>query len=264
MDDKPSSVVSRSEKGILSFIIAYMAVLAPTGYVIGINFYIGGMAEYGISTSSFPLDIQQTYVYAYYAVAIILAGIKEWVEGVFFTLTSWPGNLFSTLLLALLTIIFYLIIKRHEIKHRFFSEWEIEAGKKVTSYLSTETNDLSRAMTVTGIITMFAVGIFVILFGLFSIWAASAALGAHAGKEFAIEKRNEYLEKGCFYKEDSLWSNCRQLVSDEGDILLEGILVFHNGDYIAFFNKDGSFTKHIPPTATIRNLMAKENTMAHQ
>ena len=68
------------------------------------------------------------------------------------------------------------------------------------------------------------------------------------GEEFSIKERDDYLQNGCYFKEQSNWNNCSILLDKEGKEIAKGILVVGSLTHIAFFNDNGPRTMQIPRT----------------
>ena len=88
---------------------------------------------------------------------------------------------------------------------------------------------------------------------LFPLWSH------HEGRSYSKEIRDKYLEKGCFYEKDSLWSNCSSLKGKDGKTLYKGILIAHTKEYVAFFDCKGTVITEIPNGGTVINELSGDS-----
>jgi uncharacterized membrane protein len=237
-------------------VIAVFGILPAAGYLIGISFYQGRLAAYGVSSDAFPLALQDIYVEAFWAVGLWLAILAKEITAVFQVLSNPPGLYKLAAAAVIVMLIVYVLIK-HQSGLKSFLRNNLQPIKKMIDYLDSEKNAFTKAAgLIGGVSYLLVVGLWLVLV-LFLCWVGLPVAAYYKGRDNANITISTYLEKGCFVKEDEKWTNCKRLVASDGKQLYEGILVAHTNGYIAFFNTTGSYVSKFPENAAIVSLLPK-------
>jgi len=235
--------------------LAVIGLVAPAGYLVGLSYYQAVLSSYGVSSDSFPLQTQDAYVMAYYAIFHLLLVVTKFVSAIFEIL--FIEHLVWTLVgLTTLVTIFYLIL-RPKLEDTKNNTKIKKVFKSIFEYLHWDNNTLTRAITVVGVIFYWLMSVLLIVSALSAFWIALPLASYHKGKDIALEDIKTFRENGCEKKDQEIWTNCKSLVSNDGQILYEGILVAHNQGYVAFLTKDGTFVSKMPKDSFIRNKFAE-------
>ena len=234
----------------LQLILTVLAILAPLFYLTGLSYYQGLFTTYGISIDTFTLNIQDTYVAAYIAIAQLWLPLFLSIKNILLWMITFEGLVCISLFIISTAILLLLLKKTLTSKtYKKLSSW---LGHKLKKY-HWDTNNYSMAFGLAGILSYILVAFVYMPFGLFCLWILPSVLGYSPAKDTANKAIEEYLEKGCFYEENKRWSNCKILQSKDGKILYEGILIASTETRIAFFTKSGAIVAQIPDGALIIN-----------
>lgn len=90
----------------LQLILTVLAVLAPLFYLTGLSFHQGLLTTYGISSDTFPITVQDTYVSAYIAIShflLPLLSIKEFLAW----MVTWEGVLVIVSFVLIISILLF-------------------------------------------------------------------------------------------------------------------------------------------------------------
>jgi len=218
----------------LQYLLSFIAIFAPIFYLIGLSYHQTILNSYGLDPGLFPITLQDTYVAAYIAVTRLLLPI--YVVGI--ELFSWISeNKLSTLLraiaaLSLLAVLIFCI--KISIKSIYY--------QTVTKFIQSKlfTHTITQSYGLAGIISYLVMAFLYIPFALICLWILPTVLGAQAAKTYVNEKINDYTKYGCYFKENSRWSNCRILQSSGGKALYQGILIAQTENHIAFYTQTGT------------------------
>ncbi len=234
----------------LQLIITALAVLAPLFYLIGLSYYQALLTTYGISTDTFPINVQDTYVAAYIAIAQLWLPLFMSIKSILMWMITCEGIIsISFFILGVALLLFFL---QKILTSEIYKKLSLWLGNKLKEY-HWDTNNCSMALGLAGIFSYLVFAFIYMPFGLFCLWILPSVLGYSPAKEFANNNIDQYLQKGCFYEENKRWSNCKVLQSKDGKILYEGILIASTETRIAFFTKSGAVVAQIPNGALIIN-----------
>ncbi len=236
----------------LNTLLVLFAVLTPAVYLIGVHSYQGEMDAYGVSTNTFSISVYETYVYAFYTIGFF---INYCTNGFVTYLNNAYHLMYVFTLLMLGTAI--------GLKKVPFKQWLksklTDRSNKVLNYFSDLAikyhwnNHALTAVIAIAILSFYLLISAVLLLALFSIlWfhiPGAAYDKTHSNTEAAIAYNS--LNNCCPKNEKSKWSSCRTLTSKDGQVIYEGILVAHQGDYVGFYSEKGSFVTQIPSGAQI-------------
>jgi hypothetical protein len=252
--------LKNSNSSRLKLFLAVVGIFTPAGYLIGLSFYQGTFIAYGISKSTdvFPISVQEVYVTAYYAISYLFMGISSLIIKVFTSLFSAPTIYWSLSFIALLVAILYLTFKRPPFLKNWLPKWLINLVQKSIYYLHWDNNNLTKVVGIISALSYLILSLIYIILAISLFWVFTPWVASYKGQEVAEEKRDKYLEKGCFYEKDSLWSNCMSLKSKDGKTICKGILIAHTKEHVAFFNSKGTVIVKIPIDSTIVNELSKK------
>ena len=92
------------------------------------------------------------------------------------------------------------------------------------------------------------------------VWVLVPHLAYQVGVDSARNHVDKYLdqEKGCVVVENKRWGRCKTLLSKDGKVIYEGLLITHSNNLIAFVTKEGSFVTTFPQGGVIRNTFFEE------
>lgn len=223
---------------ILNFIIAFLGVLTPGAYLIGLSFYQGAISAYGVDPATFPSSAPDVYVTAYYAIGHFLLAISEIVAKLLNKIFISPVIYYMIAATFALILITYLALKHYE-KVKSSKFWLLVSS--VVRYLHWKNNNFTRSIGIVGIASY---GLMTSLFVLIMIaifwWAAPYAAYNNAQK-IEKEKIDLFLENGCHENEISNWNNCVTILNRDNIVMSSGIFIAANTEGIAIFKADGSY-----------------------
>jgi hypothetical protein len=239
-------------KIVIEITIAIILFFSPLLYLIGIAFHEGYASAYGISTGFFPLSSLELKEYIYFL----------YIEKV---IIKFLCDIFCYVVICVLVIPIFLSIlsslKKQFSSYNFFQEIDsfldkrwfppIKKWPKLAEFFQNIESNVKWLIGNKFFLFLISILLVSIIFGYF------VYLAGKEGKEYANTHRKDYLEKGCFFKEDGIWSNCDSLVNQKGEILHTGLLIATSNNYIAFFNCEGSIVTKFPNDAVIRNEIKK-------
>ncbi|MCL6416396.1 hypothetical protein MIB92_12105 [Aestuariirhabdus sp. Z084] len=235
----------------ITLLLAALTLLAPAGYLIGLNYYVGRLSALGVNGSVFPFSMQDAYVYAYYTIGFWLHELSISLREFLVSLLVWPNNLLTVAVISALTAFFYGLIKLIRLAkkdkltpffHKYFS---------VLSFLHWGNNDFSKSVSIVGLTSYTLSSILLALVYLFALWFIFPTMAYKTGVAKTEKMRLEYLEKGCYQNADTQWNNCHKLISANGEEMYEGILISQSSEYIALFTKKGSMVMRTPAASVV-------------
>ncbi|MEZ9822972.1 hypothetical protein AB4238_20495 [Shewanella sp. 10N.286.45.A1] len=242
MSDSPEKKTNR-----LDLFIAYLGVLAPAGYLIGLSYYQGKLAAFGVSAAAFPLSVQDIYVSAYYAIGSSLLAVGSVVVDFIKLIFTWYSISFAVVCIGFS----YFVIKKKGNESSSLTINLTSKFKSVISYLHWKNNDFTKAVGVTGLAFYSILSILYVLIFLVVFWYAIPSFAHNKGSEIGVQIRTDYLENGCHIKSKEFWGNCHALIDKDGKTIFKGVLVIHSKDHVAFFNENGSLAIKVPQGACI-------------
>ncbi len=253
VSEESSSLSNSSEKKIkrINLLLAYLAVLTPAGYLVGLSFYQGRLAAFGVSADAFPLAIQDTYVSAYYAIGYFLLAVSSVFTDFLNTIFSWPKVIYTLGVISSFIGLCYWMIKRKKSPDSKIKQWLRIRTKELISYLHWENNDFTKAVGIAGLASYGVLSILYVLAFLAIFWFMVPAIAYYRGLDNGEDIRSKYLESGCHIADDAYWGNCHKLNDKDGTLILKGILVVHTKEHVAFFHDGGSIVMGIPQGSSI-------------
>ncbi|WP_271272851.1 hypothetical protein [Aliamphritea hakodatensis] len=247
---------TKQEKGgfKLHHYIAVIGLFGPAIYLFGLRYYQGLLYEFGVDNSSFPIAAHEAYIYAYYATTHIIDAL--FIEG-----WAWLTSLsvLEVISIPLLSVGgLYIFAKRRDLPKPSFEGWFGQLLTKLWNYLHWENNKLTQALVLTGLGSYVVLSILYLLIVLGFAWLLIPYAAYSVGKSSAESRIDDYLdpEKGCAALEGKRWGPCKALLSSDGKVMYEGILILHSGNLISFFTREGAFVTTFPPGGVIRNKLS--------
>lgn len=215
-EDEKSSFFKNSSiilAGIVGFII-------PAFYLFGLRFYEGALNAYGINRNSFTLDTIDVYVYGYDAISHVVFNFL---------------NVFATIMISVLTFIIILIVLLL-IYRALLSK---QGFKKIVHFFKFD-NNINDEL-VERLFNLYTIAILTIstLAVLGVLWIAIPQWAYKKGGYLQNEKIKAYHVQDCHAQDDD-WSNCTQILDQNGTKVFEGLLIGVKGDKVAFYEKSGS------------------------
>ncbi|MCC4833831.1 hypothetical protein LMH66_14400 [Shewanella sp. 10N.7] len=250
---------SENKSNRLNLFLAYLGVLTPAGYLIGLSYYQGKLSAFGISSETFPLSVQDTYVSAYYAIGYSLLAIGSVVGEFIELIFSWPSIIYTiSVVFGFIGLCYYSIKKKKKTPLKSMNYF-MEKCKGLISYFHWKNNDFTKAVGIAGLASYGVLSILYALLFLAIFWFAIPAVAYYKGSENAVKIRDDYLENGCHVDDKAFWGNCQKLQTKNREHILEGILIVHSKEHVAFFNKEGSFVLKIPQGARVIKELPNRN-----
>jgi len=239
--------------------------LTPASYLMGSLYYQGIMTGYGVDLSSFPIGINSTYVYSYFAAldlftsftGVLLALLKE-----LFT----PPKLYTTLLFVVcFTVAIYLLflIAKHPEKWQPVKESGFLA--KIIDYFHWENNAFSAAVGVTGFVSGSFFAVIYVVFFVFVLWWGVPYASFYKGKLVSKKDVARYMEKGCYFPDGELWNTCTTVFDENKNIVYKGISIAESRHRIAILDREGSHVLELQENYTIgRRLKNNKDNITSQ
>lgn len=234
----------------LQFILTLIAIIAPIFYLIGLSYYHGIMITYGISTDIFEMTVQDIYVAAYLAIFQLLVFLKDFAHEY---LLTWSAVISLVFIFIAVVVIFQLIFHKSKVTQLRVIKYLMNNSKTIITFFSCNKPGFGSAITFGGLFTLFIANLGLLVATIFSIWALPYTLGYLPGKYTAEKNIEAFFNKGCYYEQNKMWSNCKILQSKDGKTLYEGILIANSETRIAFFTKAGAVITQIPDGSIIIN-----------
>ncbi len=197
-----------------------IGLFIPAFYLFGLRFYEGVLSEYGININSLALDNIDIYVYSYYAIAHVASDY----------LHSFSTLMMLVVLLIMISIALIIIYRFLTSKKSFM---KIVYLFKSDNHLSDEIAD--RVFTS----YMFIIGLLSVLALLSILWITIPHAAYKKGQNLQSQNIRDYHLNGCHSQEDD-WSNCTQILDENGTKVYEGLLIAIKGDRVALYQKNGS------------------------
>ncbi len=244
---------------LLTYAAAFIALLAPAGYLIGVGYQAGYLSTFGITTDAFPLSVTDAYVYGYYTVSFYLIELIP-----FFTdITSWQ---YVGAVLCALILFVYAIAKIARYEHP-----DPQKNKplppfliRIKVFLNPNTNDFTLAIKLVAELStkIGKAAYFTII--LLTVWISITVFSTHKGQIHAEKNRSSFLSKSCFFQEHNQISNCVKIYDSQNNLIAEGILVALNDKRYGIFNQQGSLISELPKDASIIRGFKASTTEASQ
>jgi hypothetical protein len=235
------SIEKKKSKNTTYIVAALAAILTPSAYLLGLNFYQGYMNAFGVEPDGFPISAPDVYVFSYHTVGYFLLSIGEVAAATLDKLTKSPGIYWTAGIICIFIGVVYLRLKVIKNEYPIFLQKLINIFNFVAQILHSLNNDLVKSVGFAGVaIYVLLVGTIAILFITIFWWVFP--LSAYTkGKNVATERINLFLEKGCYVDEKTRWNNCYLVLDGKGKVIHEGLLISINDKEIAIFKKDGSY-----------------------
>jgi uncharacterized membrane protein len=143
MEEKSSEKKALNNR--LQLLVTLVAVLAPLFYLVGIGFYHGHLATFGISSETFDYSTQKVYLGAYVAITNLLFSLSNWIlENLINLLTSIQTYIVFTILL-----LFAYVLSKLPCLKQLINEKLTSSIKSFCSKLHWDNNDATLAFGVT-------------------------------------------------------------------------------------------------------------------
>ncbi len=208
---------------------AFLAIVTPFAYLLGLSFYQGGLYTFGVEADIFPLSTQYIYVNSYYALLFILSTCLSIIIGL------WAETNWYSLLIILLTIVVGRTVQLVAKKNTN------PCFKRIKSFLAQyyDHESMKPYLVVSGVVSFFSFLIYLLLGVTLCLWLPCyAAYSAGQGRAEKIIK--DYRDHGCKTNQKAGLNRCTLVKDKDGKVLYEGVLVAISDKEIAIFNKDGS------------------------
>ena len=229
-------------KAFLDVSVAIIIVITPIAYLIGVVYYQSLLSGYGVNAGNFSVSIADTYVYAYTAITLFVEQpVVTMVEA---TNTKWfLWFLISLIILFILILIYTLFQTFPGGKRKESPQTSLKSQGKSKDFL----NFLSAAVTTIGVIASSPVW----LPFLYILWVTPLLIANTQGESQAKEGINAFQKNGCV-SSDSPWTRCTTVLNEEGTEIHSGLFIATNGNAIALYKKDGSYTFALPDGYILR------------
>ncbi|WP_261859272.1 hypothetical protein [Photobacterium sanguinicancri] len=238
----------------LSLILSILGLLAPAGYLVGLNFHQGVLASYGIDSSIFSLSTYDVYVYAYFAFGhMILEMATQVVE--LLNLIFLPPNVYISiaLFLAVVVFVYRMLVQKDNVNKKDCSRFILIARKSI-NYISPKNNRFTEALFLTSGLSYIGVTFLLFLASIAFFWFLLPQAAYSEGKDVSKYQLEKFYENGCNIPNGEEWSQCHKLIDSNGQVVLEGLLAAQNKDYVAFYTGTQSVVLKFPNSATLIKL----------
>lgn len=216
---------SKSDKNfdILKIAISVVTISTPFIYIVGLNFYAGVLSGYGVSSSFFPLSIEDILVNAYY----------------FFVLSLIDMDSVLKILLTLITISVITVVMGAAMLFIELSLKKIyvliKDKYKVGDYdRKKEFNRLKDDALINNE--------FIVLYLLIVLLIALPSIAADSGKDFSIKLIEDFhLNKCTPRKAETGWNRCITVINNRNDeVIVKGLLIANSQDRVAIYSDNRS------------------------
>lgn len=232
---------SKDKVNFISYVVPLFAILAPGAYIIGLFYHQGYLEGAGIEPQNFSINVQEAYVHAYYATTwFVMAVTKKLIS----CLEYISANIYLAIIgLTALITFFYLVIK-------FFKKVVLENQNKIIRILKTvvdflhwKNNDLTKVVSVCGVVSYSALLLFYLIMCIAFFWCLLPYSAYIKGYNLSKESVSEYVAKGCELESNGNWYGCITLYGENRTEIINGLFITRDKNKIAVF--DGKFSKII-------------------
>ncbi|RWX48454.1 hypothetical protein VT99_10933 [Candidatus Electrothrix marina] len=215
-----------------------LALLPAVTYLIGISFYQGYQAAFGISNSELPASTQYVYLCAYHAIGdLLLKNSKNLIEFI----TELPKYYLSAVILIIIGVSYFLLwLKKKDISPCCSNH--LPKIEKILSWLHWKNNKLTKSVGIVVIATYLIAIFFYISLSLAIFWWLFYLPSYLAGQERAATLIKSFTEEGCHAHSKTRWDTCHIVIDKKGNTIHEGLLLKINDKEIVMFKKDGTYT----------------------
>jgi len=207
-------------------------------YVVGESFYQGLLSGQGFSSGHFPINIDEKYLMAFYALVIYLFSTVEPLNGFWQSVFDVDWQSVATLLTISIAIqilvrfIFYL------------KKTKPLVNKNTTPQVSKGLKSVVQKLILEPLITlgiMYAMLIFTLLVLVLTIYLVGVInLPWSVGLEKGLKLTEEFQKNKCSYSKETKWNKCIEIIDVSGKVLHKGKLVVRNQNTIGLLDeKDG-------------------------
>ncbi len=217
-----------------------LALFPAIAYLIGISFYQGFQAAFGVSNAELPASTQYIYLCAYHAIGDILLEIPIYFKELIINLS--PCYL-SAVFITIIGVIYALLWLKNKkkfpfcIKSKHFSKIEI-----IFSRLHWKNNNLTKSIGIVAIAIYFIITLFYIFIILLIFWFIFSLPSYSAGQERAEKLIKAFTEEGCHANSKTKWNTCHVVADSKGKTIHEGLILQMNDKEITMFKADGTYT----------------------
>lgn len=246
MTDKPNSENKTNEESIKKniskklFFTALVALATPAAYLIGLGYYQGVLAAYGISSEAFPLATTDIYIHTYFAIGYFLLTAGEISNTIFEWSTSKPGAFWIIGLITLSILTTYASLKLKD-RQRRSNQINPKKINNITKYLNPKNNKLTKACALIFISSYIIYFIPAAITTSAVAWWIFPTIAYKKGYDIETEKVNTFKKLGCTKEKTSTWDKCFTVQNEKGEVIHEGLLVALSSKEIAIFEKSGSY-----------------------
>ncbi len=228
----------------INLLIAFIALISPAAYIIGLAYHQGNMNGYGIDSSNFDYSIYDIYTSFYSAInhlfSYLLVGLIN-----LFTVSAFLYLILSFITLSLVIFFSIKIIKNESLLP---GDGKI---KKILSIINPSKNDYIKSLYLSGIISylvLFAVYIF-LLFSL--LWCLTPYYAYKTGENVAHDKINHFIKDGCKNINDVYWPDCVDVYNSKNELILSGLFITRDQSQIAIFDGKKTVLLKLPSDFSI-------------
>lgn len=231
---------------LLTYAAAFIALLAPAGYLIGVGYQAGYLSTFGITTDAFPLSVTDAYVYGYYTVSFYLIDLIPFINNS----AIWE---YIGAALCILILFIYVMIKIIRKRHPKSEKYNPLAPsiQALLEFFSPDKNDFSLAVKFVAELSTKIGKVAYSIICLLLFWISITVFSTHKGQMHAEKSRSSFLSKSCFFQEHNQISNCVKIYDSRNNLIAEGILVAINKQRYGIFNEQGSLISELPKDARI-------------
>jgi len=216
-------------KGILEVIAILMAILTPVAYISGLALYQGYLHGFGVNSSVLPISFEETLVHAYWAVALSLGYLVQWLSSAI--AAYWAYALLSLMLLLAGAVFYFHLSKSvNENPEYWLNRWR--GNKKLI-------NDLENSVTFKSIDFIMAVlwvvaWLVMIIPVVFLLIVQASSIAHSIGLDLSVKDRTIFQAKGCGYEAVG-WSKCVTIETEDGVLVSKGLLLASSDDRLAVY-----------------------------
>jgi hypothetical protein len=221
-------------KTVLGIIAAFLGIIGPLAYLMGVSYHQGKLEEYGIDYAQFPLSISGAYISAYSFIALIWMKPVNAIHEFFRSIINPPG-LWWFLIIASLWIIFVSAIRLLLSK----------AKKGDSKKIKIDPNSIKKIFKITlwsllPPYLLFAIPVFFTF--LWLVWVSPSYYAYLQGKETARKEINLFEEEGCTLVATSQlsWSKCTSIKDKDRNVVHEGLLLQIQNKKVAIFESSNN------------------------
>ncbi|ABA88240.2 hypothetical protein Pcar_0987 [Syntrophotalea carbinolica DSM 2380] len=243
----------------LNLFIALLGILAPASYLIGLSFHQGSLSAYGINPEVLPFSIQDSYITAYYAVSCFLSGLSKIIINFLNSIFSAPGVFIFIGVVLLSSLLWHCFNKLKPVDKICCFCKRFQTIGRIIEYFHWDNNGYIRTLFLTSSMSYVLITTSLFFVSISFFWFAIPYYAYQKGSSVAEKNRDDFISKGCYVKKGDIFSNCKTLISSDGEVVYRGLLVFQTKDMVAFFTNTGSYVSAIPKGAVVHSTLEKKD-----